>query len=227
MEENKKVFSKNQDPSARLTGLYIVALSAIAILTILGQVLVQRAIGNQLHDAKIVNLSGRQRFQSQGIVKMLLVLSDTSQKLSDEKRVYYKERLEQFMDNWYRHQIGLKQGYMPEYDYQVKNSKTIDSLFTAIEPHFQAVYNSAISINELLNIADLDSRLPRIRAMKDTILNHEFIFLDIMDKIVYRFDKEATDKVNEMKHIELVIMFITLFVLMLEGIFFFGQRYSI
>ena len=221
MEETKKVFSKNQDPSARLTGLYVIALSAIAILTVLGQVLVQRAIGNQQHDAKIVNLSGRQRFQSQGIVKMLLVLTDTTQKLSPEKRDYYKQRLDQFMDNWYRHQIGLKQGYMPEHDYQVKNSPTIDSLFTAIEPHFQAVYSSAVTIKELLNTPDFKSSLPRIKAMKDTILNHEFLFLDTMDRIVYRFDKEATDRVNEMKHIEMVIMFITLFVLMLEGIFIF------
>jgi two-component system, NarL family, sensor histidine kinase DegS len=221
LEDNDKVFSKNQDPSARLTGLYIIALSAIAILTILGQVLVQRAIGNQQHDAKIVNLSGRQRFQSQGIVKMLLVLTDTSHMLSPEKKMYYMQRLDQFMDNWYRHQIGLRLGHMPEYDYHVKNSRIIDSLFLAIEPHFQSVYTSAVSIKELLKVPNINSSLPRIRAMKDTILSHEFLFLDIMDKIVYRYDKEATDRVTEMKHIEMVIMFITLFVLMLEGIFIF------
>ncbi len=221
MEETIKVFRKNQDPSARLTGLYILALSAIAILTILGQVLVQRAIGNQQHDSKIVNLSGRQRFQSQGIVKMLLILSDTSQKLSAEKKTYYQVRLDQFMNNWYSHQIGLKQGYLPEHNYQVKNSETVDSLFNVIEPHFQAVYESAVSIRELLNLPDSKANFIRVKALSDTILEHEFIFLDIMDAIVYRFDKEATYRVNEIKQFEIIIMFITLFVLMLEGIFIF------
>jgi len=218
----KKVSNTNEDPSARLTGLYITALSVIAILTIVGQILVQRAIGNQQHDAKIVNLSGRQRFQSQGIVKMMLILTDTSQHLSPQKREYYINRFDQFLSNWHHHQNGLKQGYMPEYDYQVKNSQTIDSLFTAIDPHFQAVYKSSVAIRELLSSPySIRNNMIRIRALKDTVLNHEFLFLDTMDQIVYRFDKEATHRVNEMKDIELIIMFITLFVLMLEGIFIF------
>ena len=219
MFAKKKVNSKYHDPSAKLTGWYITALSVIAILTIVGQILVQRAIGNQQNDAKIVNLSGRQRFQSQGIVKMILILTDTNQRLSPEKRAYYVKRCNQFLTNWHHHQIGLRQGSLPEYGYHVKNSKTIDSLFKAIEPHFQAVYTSTVAIRTLLNSTQINRA--KISALKETVLSNEFLFLDLMDQIVFRFDKEATDKVNAMKDIELIIMYITLFVLMLEGIFIF------
>ncbi len=213
---------EKRDPSSRLTILYIVALSAIALLTIFGQVLVQRAIGNQHHDAKIVNLSGRQRFQSQGIVKMILILTDTSQKLSPERREYYRTRLEVFLSNWHKHHMGLKQGFMPEYDYDVRNSSQIDSLFDLIEPHFQAVYSSAVAIQGLLNShSNLVAQQATYKALKDSILQHEFVFLDIADEIVYTFDEEATAKVNETRRVEVIIMFVTIFVLMLEGIFIF------
>lgn len=217
----QNTISKTQDPSTRLTILYIFALAAIALLTILGQVLVQRAIGNQQHDAKIVNLSGRQRFQSQGIVKIILILSDTSNKLSKERHLYYRDRLGRFLDNWHKHHLGLKQGYMPEYDYQVTNSHAIDSLFDELEPHFQAVYTSSKAIQGLIVSGNSDDHVSAMIALKDTVLAHEFTFLDIADKIVYQFDEEATAKVAEMKLVEVIIMFVTLFVLMLEGIFIF------
>ena len=222
MFAKKKVNSKYHDPSAKLTGWYITALSVIAILTIVGQIMVQRAIGNQQNDAKIVNLSGRQRFQSQGIVKMILILTDINYKLSPEKRSYYMMRCNKFLTNWQHHHIGLQQGNMPEYDYRIKNSNTIDSLFSKIEPHFQAVYTSATAIIVLLNNADSKRNdKTKISDLKEIILSNEFLFLDIMDQIVFRFDKEATDRVNAMKDIELIIMYITLVVLMLEGIFIF------
>lgn len=168
----------------------------------------------------IVNLSGRQRFQSQGIVKMILILTDSSQNLSSQKREYYEMRLDKFLSNWHSHHLGLKQGHMPEYNYEVKNSFQIDSLFNKLEPHFQAVYTSSIAIKGLIQS---NQKVPRstLTALRDTVLSHEFIFLDIADRIVYQFDKEATAKVAQMKRVEVIIMFVTLFVLMLEGIFIF------
>lgn len=220
MEIYSEQKDNKNDPSARLTILYILALSAIALLTILGQVLVQHAIADHQHDAKIVNLSGRQRFQSQGIVKMLLILTDTTQQLTIEKRNYYQNRLDQFLANWHKYHIGLKDGYLSDHNYKVKNSPTIDSLFTVLEPHFQAVYKSASEINSLQHQGIKDN-VHTIQSLREIVLAHEFVFLDNMDQIVYQFDKEATAKVNEMKKVEVVIMFFTLFVLMLEGIFIF------
>ncbi|MBC7389235.1 MAG: type IV pili methyl-accepting chemotaxis transducer N-terminal domain-containing protein [Opitutaceae bacterium] len=211
----------NKSPSAQLTILYVVALSAIAILTIFGQILVQSAINNQQHDSKIVNLSGRQRFQSQAIVKILLILSDTSQHLSGPRKSYYQTRLDQFLTNWYKYHLGIKSGNLPQHNYQTKNSKSIDSLFTVIEPHFKTVYSGAIKMKNLLKSDSIQFALPAISALKDSVLMHEFLFLDLMDQIVYNFDQEATVKVAEMRQFEMIIMFITLFVLMLEGIFIF------
>jgi len=53
----------------RLTRLYVLALSAVACLSIAGQLLVQWCRDRQLSDSRVVNLAGRQRMLSQRVVK--------------------------------------------------------------------------------------------------------------------------------------------------------------
>jgi signal transduction histidine kinase/CheY-like chemotaxis protein len=55
--------------TSRLTWLYIAALSAVATLSITGQVLVQRSLQRQHGDSTVVNIAGRQRMLSQRLVK--------------------------------------------------------------------------------------------------------------------------------------------------------------
>jgi two-component system sensor histidine kinase DegS len=59
----------------RFTRLYIIALSLVAFLTILGQILIQNTLEDELHDSWLVNYAGRQRFQSQLIAKTSLFLT--------------------------------------------------------------------------------------------------------------------------------------------------------
>lgn len=49
----------------RLTVQYIFALSVVAILTVLGQFLIQYTLSHSLNDAHTINLTGRQRMLSQ------------------------------------------------------------------------------------------------------------------------------------------------------------------
>ncbi|RYE92612.1 MAG: histidine kinase, partial [Oxalobacteraceae bacterium] len=58
----------------RFTQRYILALSVVAGLTIFGQVLVHRQLDGQTSDSYVVNHAGRQRFQSQQIVKDALLM---------------------------------------------------------------------------------------------------------------------------------------------------------
>ena len=49
----------------RLTRLYIMALLAVAILSLLGQLLIQVFLNSLLDDSHVVNIAGRQRMLSQ------------------------------------------------------------------------------------------------------------------------------------------------------------------
>ena len=60
---------------SRLGTWYVLALSAIATVAIIGQVLIQNHLTNQRNDAHVVNIAGKQRMLSQKISKSLLKLS--------------------------------------------------------------------------------------------------------------------------------------------------------
>ena len=53
----------------RFTKLYILALSAVALLSVAGQFLVQMALNEQAIDSRVINIAGRQRMLSQRICK--------------------------------------------------------------------------------------------------------------------------------------------------------------
>lgn len=56
----------------RLTRLYIAALSAIAILSFAGQLVIQNFLYRQRSDSTVVNVAGRQRMLSQKLTKAAL-----------------------------------------------------------------------------------------------------------------------------------------------------------
>ncbi len=210
-----------REPSKRLTNLYIVALSCIAILTLFGQTLVQQTINNQKFDGKIINLAGRQRFQSQSIVKIILILSDTSLKISPAQKEFYFTKLDLLLNNWSHHHIGLRDGNLPELNYRVINSPRVDSLFKIITPHYNQVYDNARSIQDAVAYYK-PSEVPGVtHSHKDSLLAHEYLFLDIMDKIVNQFNVEAEKRIEEVKKVEVIVLIMTLMVLLLEGLFIF------
>src|SRR5258708_20451701 len=67
-----------KSPTRRLTILYICALSSVALLAILGQIVIQTAIQQQGSDALVINIAGRQRMLSQKISKEPLIIDYTT-----------------------------------------------------------------------------------------------------------------------------------------------------
>lgn len=211
---------KKESSVKRLTIMYIAALSLVALLSIVGQLFVQRSLDGHMHDAKIINLTGRQRFQSQSIVKTILILVDTTNTISDSARLMYQQRLDNILSYWQHYHYGLKNGYLPEFEYNVKNSDTIEKLFIAIEPHFNAVYSSAMTI-KFLERKNFIKNYPEVLKLRSTILDNEYQFLTIMDKIVYQSSKESEEKVKRLEVAEKILMFFTILILLVEGLFIF------
>lgn len=54
--------------------MYAIALSLIAVISILSQVLIQQYLSSQMHDSHIINIAARQRTYSQTLSKNALLI---------------------------------------------------------------------------------------------------------------------------------------------------------
>ena len=191
---------------------YIVALSLIALLTIVSQGVMQYLIADQEHDSRIVNIAGRQRMLSQKIAKTSLYIAQAESADAVEN---YRRQLREALVLWQRSHRGLQNGDR-DMGLPGNNSENIKTLFQKIEANHQAIVNAATTI--------LDS--PRdpgvLRQALSTIQDNEALFLPGMDAIVFLYDKEAKDKVEVARWLELGLMLVTLIVLVLEAILIFA-----
>ncbi|WP_425619254.1 ATP-binding protein [Anatilimnocola sp. NA78] len=192
--------------TARLRWLYIAALSAVALLSISGQVLVQRSLRQQQSDSTIVNLAGRQRMLSQKLTKAALAGDRAT---SDESRAKCRLELKETLAIWQQTHQGLQFGdkalQLPG-----KNSPAIAAHFARLQPTFDEMVAAA---NTLLQSPA--EQLPA--AALDTLLQREADYLTAMDAAVFQFDREAQARVARLQRIEWLLLLLTILVLLLEG----------
>ena len=201
--------------SERLTKMYIVALAAVAILTITGQILIQRSIKNQLNDSYVVNMAGRQRYTSQEICKLCLLIRDS---IFHTSYPNMEQQLIHLLNEWEQRHLGLQYG-----DKKLKlpptQSDTVKDMFVTTDPYFYQVYNNAYKI------AQASLKHPRDQSVIESslrrVMDSEKIFLENMNRIVYQYDKEARDKVIWLKQIEYILFVLTIVILIIEGLFIF------
>jgi signal transduction histidine kinase len=216
MKVNFDTDSKSQINKFSKLGIwYILALSAIAIVAVIGQVLIQHYLQNQESDSRVVNLAGTQRYKSQMIVKLsLLLYSEVDHKYFPDKI----QTLENSLEDWKKGHLGLQQGdavlNLPS-----DNSEQIKKMFEGLDPYFQSVYASA---QEIINIKSekIDDGAGLHAAMQ-TLLDNEAIFLEKMDKLVFAYDVEARQKVLWLSKLEYVLFAVSIIVIGLEIIFVF------
>ncbi len=198
------------------TRLYIIALTAVAFLSIIGQLLVQQMINDQSSDSWIINYAGRQRFQSQAIVKSALILTDRSLSVDST----YQKDLSAWLQSWTKYHYELKSGNLVDLHVAVKNSPTVQKMFADLDPHFQHIRRSTQRIATELR-KDSAASQAQIKADIRVLLQHERPFLSIMDKIVAQYGAEAKAKVDRLRRIEQILLIITIIVLLLEALFVF------
>ncbi len=196
--------------------LYVLALSGIAMAIVLSQLYIQRYIRNQENDARVVNLAGRQRMLSQKISKVALQLGTATQ---PNLRQQYAQELEDALLLWQQSHEGLLQG-----DTQLgisgEKSATIDSMYQALSPSYQAMVRHAKELlNKLENNPAID--IASLQPHMDQILKNEGVFLTMMDEIVFQYDHEAHDRVLYLATIELILLGISLTIILFELLFIF------
>jgi nitrate/nitrite-specific signal transduction histidine kinase len=201
----------NISPS-RLTRLYIIALSSIAIFAIIGQILVQISLAQQSDDARVINFSGRQRMLSLKLTMAVSTLVIPSDPLRDSRMSEVRDTLTKLENE--RHglmngdsSLGLPGG----------NSATVTQLLNSIQPDFDAITAAA---RDILN---KNGAIPSAQLQQDvdTILAHEENFVKVMNDTTAQYQHEAEGRVTNLKVEELILLILTLAVLLLEGTFIF------
>jgi len=192
----------------RLEYLYLFALGCIALVIVLSQLLIQRSIGRQQYDARVINIAGRQRMLSQKITKVALkIRQETGQQSSNY------EELTQAVELWKQSHEGLLNGD-PSLGLSGENSQIIIDMFEVIEPNFNAIYQSVLSIIQKQDPQTIDADV-------ETILINENDFLKGMNAIVFKYDQEASEKVMNLKNTELFLFLGSLLIIVLELLFVF------
>lgn len=194
---------------------YILALSVIATVSIVGQVLIQRHLHSQLSDSRVVNLAGTQRYKSQWIAKMSLLL------YTDTDHTHFPDKistLETLLEEWKRGHYGLQQGD-EGLNLPGENSQQIMGMFKDLDPYFMNTYNSAVKVIEYKRAGSSDTA--GLQSSIKTLLDNETIFLRKMDEIVYQYDYEARVKVDMLSKLEYILLAISIIVIVLEILFVF------
>lgn len=191
----------------RLTWAYIAALSAVALLTIVGQISVQRSLALQRRSSTVVNIAGRQRMLSQKLTKTALLVAQANTSTQREARA---RELVAIAQQWQRAHQGLQQGNA-ELELPGRNSEAVQTLFAQLEPHHQAM---------LTGVEQVASG-PHREAGIALLLAHEPAFLDQMEAIVFQYDREAQAVVARLQWQERTLLAIMLCVLLAEGLLIF------
>jgi len=213
------VAAKNSPPlqtnaaARRLTRYYIAALSAVALLSLGGQLLVQTQLRGQLSDSKVVNLAGRQRMLSQRLCKCaaLLTSDPATPDTSSKAREAYLAELRDLLPLWRRTQQGLQYGDA-ELGLPGNDSSAAAEVFSRLEQPFSQMRAAAERLATSPPAGGTEQR--RDLAV---ILANEATFLAGMDEIVSHYEAESHERVARLLRLERILLAFTLGVLLLEG----------
>lgn len=201
---------------SRLGTWYILALSIIATVAIVGQVLIQSHLKTQLADSRVVNVAGKQRMLSQKMAKSVLLLGESE---SVDQRKQIVAELKSSLHLWKISQEGLLHGN-DSLNLPGNNSNEVRALFEQVHIPFSTMAESVSRIVALLE-KEPATLYPLLEKDIANILISEKAFLQGMERIVFQYDQEAKSKVSWLRTMEYIVLAISLLVIALEVIFIF------
>ncbi|WP_075340739.1 ATP-binding protein [Tenacibaculum agarivorans] len=212
----KNFHSLDQHTFNKLSRLYVLALSTIAVSVIISQFLIRKHLKDQQSDSTVINIAGRQRMLSQKLTKEVVTLSSKSDL---QTQIHLKDEIKQTLSLWELSHKSLQNGN-DSLGLPGKNSKIIIKKFKAINPVFDTIQQAVQSIINQIEL-DQNSENQVYSHKVKTIEAKEKDFLIMMDDIVNQYDTEANAKVNWLRRLELLLMITTLLILLAEFLFIF------
>ncbi|WP_375241223.1 ATP-binding protein [Polaribacter sp.] len=208
--------SLDQRTFSKLSRLYIIALSTIALSVIISQFFVRDHLNNQESDSTVINVAGRQRMLSQKLTKEIVSLSVS---LEEKKRKELKSKIKKTLALWSLSHNALQKG-SDSLGLPAKNSTVIKEKFLVLNPIFDTIQKVTKSIIAKLEKSPIIS-IEELTVDISKVTKKESDFLLIMDDIVNQYDKEADIKVTWLRKFEFFLMILTLLILLVEFLFIF------
>ncbi|SHM90748.1 ATP-binding protein [Polaribacter sp. KT 15] len=208
--------SLDQRTFSKLSRLYIIALSTIALSVIISQFFVRDHLNNQESDSTVINVAGRQRMLSQKLTKEIVSLSVS---LEEKKRKELKSKIKKTLALWSLSHNALQKG-SDSLGLPAKNSTVIKEKFLVLNPIFDTIQKVTKSIIAKLEKSPIIS-IEELTVDISKVTKKESDFLLIMDDIVNQYDKEADIKVTWLRKFEFFLMILTLLILLAEFLFIF------
>ena len=208
--------SIDQRTFSKLSRLYIIALSTIALSVIISQFFVRDHLNNQESDSTVINVAGRQRMLSQKLTKEIVSLSVS---LEEKKRKELKSKIKKTLALWSLSHNALQKG-SDSLGLPAKNSTVIKEKFLVLNPIFDTIQKVTKSIIAKLEKSPIIS-IEELTVDISKVTKKESDFLLIMDDIVNQYDKEADIKVTWLRKFEFFLMILTLLILLAEFLFIF------
>jgi serine phosphatase RsbU (regulator of sigma subunit) len=201
----------------RLTFNYLLALGVIAILTVVSYIIIEINLEKKAGDARLINISARQRTLSQKIARTALTLEHAHR---NQEYTLHLNTLQKDFTIWQHAHKALQEGN-DSLGLLGNNSKVVKEMFTHLTPAYQGMRDAVELI--LAIRPNMDSLMyTTLNIAIDRLLKHEGNFERTMDEITFQFDKEVQERLNQAKRIELYITIIILLALLLEGSFIFA-----
>lgn len=184
------------------------ALLAIAMITVISQILVQSFLSSHQNDSHLVRIAGQQSTLSQRLAKETVLYHQNE---------YLRPSVEELRKLYREWQKGHRE--LLKYNKEDKVIESVGELLTALESPYQRMNTSTGSMIEEIVKDSADEN--KIKRLTGVYLENEAIYLDRMDTIMRIFDEEATDKVRYLKYVEYLVLAIVLVTIVFEVIFIF------
>jgi diguanylate cyclase (GGDEF)-like protein len=204
------------NPALILRNRYVLALSLIAILIIISQIVIQLTIVQSDDYGRVINIAGRQRMLSQKITKLALQIIDCG---DPAVRTGLAEDLAESAALWKKSHDALLKG-SPELDMRGNNSPAVLAVYRRIEGDFTAMHGSALALAAAARSAPQVTEA-EMRALARPITSHEAVFLKGMNEITFQYDTETKERLVFIRTLEYVLLAVTFLTLSLEAMFIF------
>lgn len=202
----------------RFRNTYIIALIAISIFVVVGELAVQFGLRGLADGSHIINLSGRQRMISQKITKSALIMSQTESMDIFQER---KKELTEALNNWRRSHEAFQKGDVMLGIKEPSKSKEILEKFAQIQPFFEEMKEAASKIS-ILDFNSLDSAgRAQMKADVEVLLANEVKFLPVMEEITNLYSSEVKSKTNNTGLMAWISGVSIIGLIILLGMFFF------
>jgi signal transduction histidine kinase len=209
--------STQRAATRRLTRRYSLALTTIAILGILGQLIVQVNIEQLSRDTRVIDIAALQHTLSERLSKAALALLIAPDQAT---QTTYADELLIVVPQWEHSHLALQQGDA-SMGLPGSNSAKVTHLFAVIAPSFNAMQDAATKLlgayeaQPPVTLPDAPPFASVITPYVQEILSSEPGFVTGMDAIVAQYQLEADGRVQRLREIEWTLLTIELGVILL------------